>query len=77
MKKLDNKSLKILRGALPAGSFKIIKERLGEFTIDYIRKIMNGTNHNDKVIMMALAVAKEEKERKEALKKEIAELATN
>jgi len=53
-----------------------IQDRLGEFTIDYIRKILYGKRRSSKVIEMALEVAREEKERRDALKKEIAELAS-
>jgi len=76
MKNLDNKSLNILREALPEDGYMQIQDRLGEFTIDYIRKILYGKRRSSKVIEMALEVAREEKERRDALKKEIAELAS-
>ena len=76
MSKIDNRSLKILREALPADGVKIIQERLNEYTIDYINRILNGTRHNPKVIEVALEIAKEAKEKNIALKNQIADLAT-
>ncbi|MFZ4569736.1 MAG: hypothetical protein ACOYM0_01245 [Bacteroidales bacterium] len=77
MSKIDNRSLKILREALPIDGSKIIQERLNEYTIDYINKILNGTRYSPKVIEVALEIAKEEKDKKIALQNQIAELGQN
>ena len=76
MSRINKKSLEILKEALPVDGVQRIKERLDKYTIDYINKILNGTRQNDAVIETAIAIAKEEKDKKNALKNEIAELAS-
>ena len=76
MNKIDNQSLKILREALPIDGVKIIKERMNEYSIDYINKILNGSRYNPKVIKIALEIAKEAKDESIALQNQIAELTT-
>ncbi len=76
MSKIDNRSLKILREALPVNGVKIIQERLNEYTIDYINKILNGKRYSERVIEVALEIAKEAKDKNIALKNQIADLAT-
>lgn len=75
MSKVDKRSLKILREALPANGVKIIQERIQHISIDYINKILNGTRYSREVLNVAIQVAKEEKEKNDALKNEIHELA--
>jgi hypothetical protein len=75
MSEIDKKSLKILRESLPVDGVKIIQERMNEFTPDYIYKILKGIRYNPKVIEVAVAIAKETRDKKIALQNQIAELA--
>jgi len=76
MSRIDKKSLKILREALPLDAASKIQSRLGKYTIDYITRVLKGTRKNTAIIEAALEIAKETKEHLNLLKSQINELAS-
>jgi hypothetical protein len=76
MIQMDKKTLDILRKALRTDGIKKIQERFqGQVTTNYIYKVLNGTRNDDEILEAAIEVAREEKEKKDALKAKILELA--
>lgn len=77
MKKIDKRSLIKLRESLPINGVKRIKEYLNhEYSVRYIHAVLQGTRQKEEIIIAAIAIAKEEKARMDALKNEILELAS-
>ena len=77
MQKLDKQSLLKLRKSLPVDGVKRIKEYLNhEFSIRYIQAVLQGTRQQDEIVIAAIAIAKEEKDKKKFLKKQIQELVS-
>lgn len=73
--KLDKKSLKVLVEALPTDAVTQISERVN-YSKSLIQKVLAGTRHNVEILEAAIEVAKETKEKKEALRNEIMELVS-
>ena len=74
--KMKKQDLKELRKALPRGSRyleinqKLKQKELKEYSHDYIRNVLLGKSPNNEIIIAAIEVAKEHKDRLEKAMKE-------
>ena len=74
---MDRKTLKKLRLALPKGWAQIITERLNdEFSPVTVQKVIYGQRNNEKILDLAIELAREKKEAEERRNRIVEEITS-